>query len=186
MENKFIHFDLQDALFIGFCATLLVALKSMLRLKLGLSGHSMFLMTFFYLICYGIVGRLGAISACGVLSGLVAMALSVGKGGPLILLKFALPALAMDLSLIVFANLFTLRWRCIAVGLVGCLAWAGKGWVEDILVGMTLQVAWVQFGLSMLKGGVFTVLGACLVPPVLERLQSHDLLRSNSDWNGKA
>lgn len=183
--NKSMSFNLQDALFIGFCATLLVALKSMLRLKLGLSGHSMFLMTFFYLICYGIVGRLGAITACGVLSGLVAMVLSVGKGGPLILLKFAIPALAMDMSLIVLAGLFTLRWRCITVGLVGCLAWAMKGWVEDLLVGMTMQVALVQFGLSMLKGGVFTVLAASLVPSVLERLKSHDLLGSNSNSNGK-
>ncbi|QFU20540.1 core component of ECF transporter [Shewanella eurypsychrophilus] len=183
--NKSMSFSLQDALFIGFCATLLVALKSMLRLKLGLSGHSMFLMTFFYLICYGIVGRLGAITACGVLSGLVAMVLSIGKGGPLILLKFAIPALAMDMSLIVLTGLFTLRWRCITVGLVGCLAWAMKGWVEDLLVGMTMQVALVQLGLSMLKGGVFTVLAASLVPPVLERLKSHDLFGANSNDNGK-
>ncbi|MCJ8301470.1 core component of ECF transporter [Shewanella sp.] len=183
--NKRMHFSLQDALFIGFCATLLVALKSMLRLKLGLSGHSMFLMTFFYLICYGVVGRLGAITACGLLSGVVAMILSVGKGGPLILVKFALPALAMDLSLIVLLGLFTLRWRCITVGLVGCLAWAMKGWVEDLLLGMTMQVALVQFGLSMLKGGAFTVLAASLVPPILERLRSHDLLGDNLKSKGK-
>ncbi len=179
--SKVWNFSLQDALFIGFCATLLVAMKSMLRLKLGISGHSMFLMTFFYLICYGVVGRLGAITACGVLSGIVAMTLGIGKGGPLILIKFALPALAMDLSLIVFAGLFTLRWRCIIVGLVGCFAWAAKGWVEDLLVGMTLEVALVQFSLSMLKGGAFTLLAASIVPSVLERLKSHDLI----DDNGK-
>ena len=66
--GKVLNFSLQDALFIGFCATLLVALKSMLRLKLGITGHSMFLMTFFYLICYGVVGRVGCITACGLLS----------------------------------------------------------------------------------------------------------------------
>lgn len=177
--RKICDFRLQDALFIGFCATLLVVMKSMLRLKLGLSGHSMFLMTFFYLICYGVVGRLGAITSCGMLAGIVAMTLGVGKGGPLILIKFALPALAMDLSLIVFAGLFTLRWRCILVGLIGCFAWAVKGWVEDLLVGMTLEVAMVQFSLSMLKGGFFTVLAATIVPSVLERLKSHDLINSN-------
>ncbi|WP_394147995.1 core component of ECF transporter [Shewanella atlantica] len=178
--NKGFNFSLQDALFIGFCATLLVALKSMMRLKLGISGHSMFLMTFFYLICYGVVGRVGCISACGVLSGFVAMILSVGKGGPLILIKFALPAIAMDLSLLVLAGLFTLRMRCVIVGLIGCLAWAGKGWIEDLLVGMTMQVALVQFALSVLKGGVFTVLAALMVPPVLERLRAHDLLYKGS------
>jgi len=183
--NKDMSFSLQDALFIGFCATLLVAIKSMLRLKLGLSGHSMFLMTFFYLICFGVVGRLGSITACGILAGLTAMILSVGKGGPLILLKFAIPAIAMDLSLLFVAGLLTLRWRCILVGMAGCLAWAGKGWVENMLLGMTLQVALFQFGLSMLSGGMFTLLGALLVPSVLNRLKAHDLLFKNDNEQDK-
>ncbi|MBW8186175.1 core component of ECF transporter [Shewanella nanhaiensis] len=174
--GKVLNFSLQDALFIGFCATLLVALKSMLRLKLGIAGHSMFLMTFFYLICYGVVGRAGSITACGLLSGLVAMMLSIGKGGPLILIKFGLPALAMDLSMLLFSGLMTLKLRCILVGLVGCFAWAAKSWVENLLVGMTIQVALVQFMLSMLKGGIFTILAALMVPSVLSRLKAHDLL----------
>ena len=87
--TKKIPLSLQDSLFVGFCATLLVALTGMLRLKLGLSGHSMFLMSFFYLICYGVLGRFGSMTACGAIAGIVAMALGVGKGGPMILLKFA-------------------------------------------------------------------------------------------------
>ncbi|ABZ74735.1 conserved hypothetical protein [Shewanella halifaxensis HAW-EB4] len=169
-------FDLQDALFIGFCATLLVVLKSMLRLKLGLSGHSMFLMTFFYLICYGAVGRVGCITACGLLAGLIAMMLSVGKGGPMILLKFGLPAMAMDLALLFMAGMFSLRWRSIILALVGCLAWAGKGWIGNLLVGMSGQVALAKFGLSFIQGGAFAIAAALLVPPVLKRLHAHDLL----------
>ncbi|MGS0674103.1 core component of ECF transporter [Shewanella sp. 0m-4] len=169
-------FDLQDALFIGFCATLLVVLKSMLRLKLGLSGHSMFLMTFFYLVCYGAVGRVGCITACGFLAGLVAMMLSVGKGGPLILLKFGLPALAMDLMLLMMAGLFSVRWQSIILALVGCLAWAGKSWVGNLLAGMSGQVALAQFGLSFIQGGAFAIAAALLVPTVLRRLHAHDLL----------
>ncbi|GIU25423.1 core component of ECF transporter [Shewanella schlegeliana] len=178
-------FDLQDALFIGFCATLLVVIKSMMRLKLGLSGHSMFLMTFFYLVCYGAVGRVGAITACGFLAGLVAMMLSVGKGGPLILLKFGLPALAMDIALLLMAGLFSLRWQCIILGLVGCLAWAAKGWIGNLLAGMSTQVALVQFGISFLQGGVFAIAAALLVPSVLQRLHAHDLLHRSQLDNDK-
>ncbi|MCL1147365.1 core component of ECF transporter [Shewanella sp. 10N.261.52.F9] len=175
-------FDLQDALFIGFCATLLVVLKSMLRLKLGLSGHSMFLMTFFYLICYGAVGRVGSITACGLLAGLVAMMLSVGKGGPMILLKFGLPAMAMDLALLFMSGLFSLRWQSIILALIGCLAWASKGWIGNLLAGMSGQVALVQFGINFLQGAMFAVAAALLVPPVLRRLDAHDLLhRSLTD-----
>lgn len=83
---------LQQALFIGFCAALMIALKSMLRLKLGLSGHSMLLMSFFYLLCHLVVARPGAMLACGMLSGLLAMMLGVGKSGVLLLVKFGAPA----------------------------------------------------------------------------------------------
>jgi hypothetical protein len=174
MNNK--GFTLHDALFIGFSATLLVALKGMLRLKLGLSGHSMFLMSFFYLICYGAVGKRGAISVCGVLAGLMAMMLSVGKGGPFILVKFALPAFAMDLCLFVLPTVMALKWRCIILAIVATFAWASKGLIEDLLVGLSMQVALLHLGKSLLFGCVFAVLGAVLVPPVLNRLRSHDLL----------
>ena len=174
------YFELEDALFIGFCATLLVVLKSMLRLKLGLSGHSMFLMTFFYLLCYGVVGRGGAISACGLLAGMVAMMLSVGKGGPLILLKFAMPAIAMDLALLLCAGVFKLRFQCVAVAMIGCLAWASKGWIENMLAGMNHQVALSKFALNFLQGGVFAIAAALIVPTVIRRLQSHDLVKIHS------
>lgn len=169
-------FDLQDALFIGFCATLLVVLKSMLRLKLGLSGHSMFLMTFFYLICYGVVNRVGAMTVCGLLAGLVAMMLSVGKGGPMILLKFGLPAMAMDFALLFMSGVFNLRWRSIVLALIGTLAWAGKGLISNLLIGMSGQVALAEFGLSFIQGGMFALAAALLIPTVLRRLHAHDLL----------
>ncbi|MCG9737090.1 core component of ECF transporter [Shewanella insulae] len=174
MNNK--GFNLHDALFIGFCATLLVALKGMLRLKLGLSGHSMFLMSFFYLICYGAVGKNGAISLCGLLAGMMAMTLGIGKGGPLLLLKFGLPAIAMDICLLLLPSLLVLKWRCIILALVATIAWASKGLIEGLLVGLSAQVVALQFAKSLLFGSLFALLAAMLVPPVLERLRSHDLI----------
>ncbi|MGL5358697.1 MAG: core component of ECF transporter [Shewanella sp.] len=179
--SKKIPFSLQDSLFIGFCATLLVALTSILRLKLGLSGHSMLLMSFFYLICYGVMGRFGGISACGLLAGMIAMALGVGKGGPMILLKFALPAVAMDLLGLLLPLAMALRWRCVILALTGTIAWALKVALTNVLAGMALELVLLQWGMSVLKGGVFAILGALLVPPVLARLASHDLLRRDND-----
>ncbi|WP_119969422.1 core component of ECF transporter [Shewanella japonica] len=172
-------FTLQNALFIGFCATLLVAIKSMMRMKLGLTGHSMFLMSLFYLVCYGATNKIGSMTLCGLLAGLLAMILGVGKGGPFILLKFALPAFAMDVALIFIANLFSLRWRCILLAVIGSIAWASKSWIQNLLVGMEPQVALVQFGLSSFKGGLFAIAGALLVPIIINRLDAHDLITRN-------
>lgn len=173
-------FKLQDALFIGFCATLLVALKSMLRLKLGLAGHSMLLMSFFYLTCYCTVGRIGAITACGVMAGVVAAILGIGNGGPLIFMKFFAPALAMEIVLLLVQSFTNLRWRLIIVALAGTVAWAAKGLIEDLLVGMSWQVALVRFSWKVLQGGIFAVVGALLVLPVVRRLKAHDLVHSES------
>ncbi|KPZ70445.1 hypothetical protein AN944_02193 [Shewanella sp. P1-14-1] len=172
-------FTLQNALFIGFCATLLVAIKSMMRMKLGLTGHSMFLMSLFYLVCYGATNKIGSMTLCGLLAGLLAMILGVGKGGPFILLKFALPAFAMDVALIFIANLFSLRWRCILLAVIGSIAWASKSWIQNLLVGMDPQVALVQFGVSSFKGGLFAIAGALLVPIIINRLDAHDLITRN-------
>ncbi len=116
---------------------------------------------------------------CGLLAGLLAMILGVGKGGPFILLKFALPAFAMDIALIFIANLFSLRWRCILLAVIGSIAWASKSWIQNLLVGMDPQVALVQFGLSSFKGGLFAIAGALLVPIIINRLDAHDLITRN-------
>lgn len=175
MTKRF-EFSLQDALFIGLCATLLVALKGMLRLKLGLSGHTMLLMSFMYLTCYGVVGRLGSITVCGTLAGLIAMALGVGKGGPMILLKFALPALAMDVTLLLVMGL-ALKWRYLALVFAAAVAWSGKVWLTNILAGMALDVALIRFGISVAQGTAFGLLGAFLAYVLAKRLQAHDLLK---------
>lgn len=174
--NKKPPLSLQDSLFIGFCATLLVVLTGILRLKLGLSGHSMFFMSFFYLICYGVLGRFGSMIACGGIAGLVAMTFGVGKGGPMILLKFMLPAIAMDLVALLLPLALSLYWRCVILSIIGCMAWAVKVALTNVLAGMAFDVALIQWFLSVLKGGFFAVLGALLVPPVLNRLKAHDLL----------
>ena len=173
-------FQLQDALFIGFCATLLVALKGMLRLKLGLAGHSMILMSFFYLICYCTVGRVGAITACGVMAGAVAAILGIGNGGPLIFLKFFIPALTMEAVMLLIQRFTTLRWRLIIVAFAGTLAWSAKSLVEDLLVGMSFKVALVRFAWKVCQGAIFAIVGALLVIPVVQRLKAHDLVHSDT------
>ncbi len=173
------RFNLHHSLFIGFCATLLVVIKSMLRMKLGFSGHSMFLMSVFYLVCYGATNKVGSMTLCGLLAGMLAMILGVRKGGLFILLKFTLPAIAMDIGLLFIATLFSLRVRLILLVSIGSVAWALKSGVQDILLGMDINIVLIQFGINCLSGGAFAVLGALLVPLILKRLDAHDLLIKN-------
>ncbi|GGI81372.1 core component of ECF transporter [Shewanella gelidii] len=170
------RWDLKGALFIGFCAALLVAFKGLLRMKLGLSGHSMLLMTFMYLVCLAVVPRIGAITACGLVTGALAMLAGVGKGGPLLLIKFGVPAIAMDVMLLLGAGALSLRWRCLVLAIAGSLAWATKAGVVSLLAGMTWQIASAKFAMSFFQGGAFAVAGALLVPMVVRKLVAHDVV----------
>ncbi|MBV7316032.1 core component of ECF transporter [Shewanella sp. NIFS-20-20] len=172
------RFTLQQSLFIGFCACLLVALKSMLKLKLGISGHSMLLMSFFYLICYGACGRIGSITACGLMAGLLSMLLGVGKGGPLILIKYVMPAMAMDLTLLIFP--IALMSRSIFIlAVTGALAWGLKDGVFRALAGMALDAAALTVAISTAQGLVFAIGGIALAIPVLKQLKAHDLINDH-------
>jgi hypothetical protein len=54
------RFSMREALLLGFCATFIVLTKATLRMKLGISGHSMFFLIFFLLLARGIVPKTGA------------------------------------------------------------------------------------------------------------------------------
>ncbi|QYJ75552.1 MULTISPECIES: core component of ECF transporter [Shewanella] len=178
---------LQQALFIGFCAALMIALKSMLRLKLGLSGHSMLLMSFFYLLCHLVVARPGAMLACGLLSGLLAMMLGVGKSGVLLLVKFGAPAAAMELMALILPaikpgnRMAGLYLRLGMLAFAGALAWGLRDVVGTLLAGMALPAALLAGAMEFAGGFVFALVGAALIPPVIRRLKAHDLIASSEE-----
>lgn len=173
-------FSLQQALFIGFCATLLVAIKALLRMKLGLSGHSMLLMGFFYLICWSVVPVKGSVVMCGVVTGLIAMLLSVGKGGPLLIVKFATPALGMELALLLVGTRFGMMADYGIAGIFGSLIWATKTLISSLLIGLTMTVSITKFFISWLQAGIFVLLGAWMALVVTKRLIAHGLITDSS------
>jgi len=168
--------SLKDSLFLGFCAALLVITKAAFRWHLGISGHAMFFTTFFLLLSRGCVPFRGAASVTGLMAGIAAAALGMGKGGPLVIGKFLLPALAVDLGVMVLPRVLG---SCLLCALVGALAGATKffGTVAiDLLVGMDPAIAWRHSFLEGLAAMAFGAAGGLIVPPVLRRLRAYGVL----------
>jgi hypothetical protein len=90
-------FTLQEALFLAFCACFIVITRAVFRLHLNIPGHAMFFTMFFLILGRGCVPKMGAATLVGLLAGLLCTLLGMGKGGPLILMKFLFPALMVDL-----------------------------------------------------------------------------------------
>ncbi|MBY5990705.1 core component of ECF transporter [Ferrimonas balearica] len=167
---------LNDALLLGALALLFIAIKSVFRFKLGLTGHSMFFLITTLLLAWGLVPRRGSVLYCGFLAGLLAMVLGVGKGGPLVLLKFLMPALAVELALWLLPLAPWFRGQAMVVGFAGVLAWVGKGALELWLAGAASEVLLVQVGWKLLGGSLFAGLACLMVPRLLRHLAHHQLI----------
>ncbi|QIZ77300.1 core component of ECF transporter [Ferrimonas lipolytica] len=167
---------LADALLIGALSLLLLSFKAAVKLKLGLSGHTMFLMVLVFLLARGLVPVRGSIIYCGLLTGILAMLLGIGKGGPLILLKFLLPAVGIELACLLLPFAPWHRVTAIAAGAAGLIAWVIKGATEMALAGADIDIILMQMGWKSFGGGIFTVLAALCVPLLLQRLAHHQLI----------
>ncbi|HKI52016.1 MAG TPA: hypothetical protein VJ995_08085 [Geothermobacteraceae bacterium] len=167
---------LKESLFLGFCAALLVITKAALRWHLGISGHAMLLAVFFLLLARGCVPFRTAASVTGLLAGISAAMLGMGKGGPLVIGKFLLPALGVDFGALVLPWLFESYLLC---ALVGMLAGATKFFGSiaiDLLVGMEPAIAWRHSLLEAAAAMVFGAVGGLCVPPVLRRLRAYGVI----------
>jgi len=168
--------SLKDMLFLGFCAALIVVTKMALRLHLGLPGHVMFFTVFFLMLARASVGyRFGA-SFTGLMAGLVSVGLGLGKGGPLILIKFIMPAVVIDLAALAGSGIFTSYALC---ALVAALASSTKfidSYFIDTLIGMEKGVTLRHAALQTLGALIFGTLGGLLVPPVVKKLRARGVI----------
>ena len=168
--------SLRDALFLGFCAAFLLILRMAFRWHLGISGHAMLFTIPLLLIARGCVSFPWAATCSGALAGCMAMLLGMGKGGPLILAKFVLPALCIDAAAWFWPLLFTSYLGCL---LVGALAAASKflnSAVTEWLLGVDAKII-LQHALLETAGAVlFGVVGALLVPPTLKKLKARGVI----------
>lgn len=167
---------LKESLFLGFCAALLVITKAAFRWHLGISGHAMLFTAFFLLLARGCVRFRAAASMTGLLAGIAAAMLGMGKGGPLVIEKFLLPALAVDLGALLLPWLFGSVLLC---ALVGAAAGATKFFgriAVDLLAGMDPAIAWRHSLIEAFAAMAFGAVGALGVPPVLRRLRAYGVL----------
>lgn len=172
--------SLRDALFLGFCAVFTLCAKAALRLHLKIPGHSMFFTVFFLLIARGCVKYRLAATFSGLMAGIMAMILGMGKGGPLLLIKFVMPGLVVDLMAFFMPGLFQSVLLCmLTAGLAGATRFFST-FIIDYLVGMDMDVL-LQHALIQSAGNIlFGVAGGIAVPAVILKLKAHGAVLHDS------
>lgn len=173
------RFRLREALFLSFCATFIVIAKAILRLHLHVTGHSMLFTMFFLILARGAVPRKGAATFVGLIAGLLSLILGMGaKSGPLVVLKFLLPGLVIDIAAALYPMLAHRYIACV----IAAAAAAGSRVIilamVDWLVGMDLELVLQHIVLSSIMNIAFGAIGGAMVPPVVRRLAANGLIPS--------
>lgn len=171
--------DTRDALLVSFFALFIVIARAALRLHLPLPGHSMLPAAFFLVLARACVPRAGAASATGLLAGASAALFGLGRGGPLILLKLALPGLAVDAGAAVGPRLLTKTNAVWGAALLGAAAGASTFFATaavEALAGMPADLILAHALLAAGAKTVFGALGGAAAGAVVGRLREHGLI----------
>lgn len=176
------RFTMREALLLGFCATFIVLTKATLRMKLGISGHSMLFLMFFLLLARGIVPKTGAALLIGLLAGGISIALGLAHKGPVIMLNFLLPALVLDTVGIFLPNFMTRYVPCIIIGGLAAATKGASGALVELFAGAPTNIVLVKAFFESLGGIFFGALGSLAVPAIIRKLQTNRLIPSP---NGK-
>jgi hypothetical protein len=171
---------LKELLFLGFCALLLLFSRVALQLKLKIPGHSMLFTSFFLLLARGCVRFRLAASTTALLAGLLGMILGLGKGGPLLLLKFLLPALVIDGMAMLLPSLFLSPLLCALVAALAASTRFFNTWFIDRLLGLEPDIILTHALIQTAGGVAFALIGGFMVPPVLHRLAAYGLIQPPS------
>lgn len=171
-----INLPLKDLLFIGFCAVLILATKIALRLHLRIPGHSMFFAIFFLMLVRGIVSYKFSATLTGFLSGLMTMLLGIGKGGPIIIMKFLLPGAVIDFGAMLLPIMFERYLLCAIISACAASTKFIITYLVDVIMGMDKTIGIQHSLLKTLFGMLFGITGGVIVPSVIKKLKAYDVI----------
>ncbi|MDD2852795.1 MAG: hypothetical protein PHY09_12970 [Desulfuromonadaceae bacterium] len=175
------QFTLREGILLGFCATFIILARAGLRLHLHLPGHVMFFTMFFFLLARGCVPKIGSATLVGLIVSLASFLLGMGTKGPIVFVKFLLPALLVDVAGYVFPAFVNSVIACVLVGAVSAAARAfSDTWIEW-LSGMEGEIIMQKTIITASLFAFYAGLSAVAVPSIIRRLRRNGLIDHGAD-----
>lgn len=173
--------SLKESLFLGFCAVFILIFRASFRLNLNIPGHAMLFTLFFLMLARACVSYRFAATWTGMIAGAMAMVLGMGKGGPLIISKFILPAMVIDLGAALAPQWHHSYFLCLVIAACAAATRILSILLVDFWVGMD-RVIMVQHALIKSSLGlVFGMAGSLIIPPVVKKLEAFGVLERHLD-----
>ncbi len=170
------RFTLREALLLGFCATFIILTRAGLRLHLHLPGHVMFFTMFFFVLARGCVPKIGAATLVGLIVSLASLLLGMGSKGPMVFVKFLLPAFLVDLAGAVCPGFIASMVGCLLVGAVAAAIRAVSDIGLEWLTGMEEEIIVRKAAITSIMFAFYGGLGSLAVPSIVRRLRKNGLI----------
>lgn len=170
--EKFIFkLGLADILRLAMFGTLISIINDITRLPLHLPGHTSILWMGILVLGYGLIPKFGAGIIMGLVSGVLAVFLGLGKEGVFVFFKYFIPGLILDF----IAPLFKKKLENpIVAAILGIFASLSKMTV-NILLGLLLKLPLVFLTLGMgftsVTHVVFGAIGGALAALLIKALK---------------
>lgn len=169
-------FTLSEGLWLGFCATFMILTKAIFRLHLHLTGHAMFFTIFFFLLGKGTVRKGWAASFIGLVAGILALLLGMGKDGPLVVAKYVISGLVIDAACALYPRVTESYVGCALVAAAASMSKVLILVIVEMLAGMEGTLIMQHAAIASAMNVLFGVLGSLMVPPILRRLKANGLI----------
>ena len=172
--------NLKDGLFLGFCAIFIVLTRLAFRLKLSISGHSMFFMIFALLLARASVRSRFAATMTGFIAGIVGVLFGMGKGGPFMLVKFLMPGIVIDAVYLFVPGMTTSFIACFLTALAASSTRFFSTSLVDFLIGMDRAILFQHALINSIGSMLFGGAGSLFVPPIVKKLQAHGIIEKGT------
>ncbi len=117
---------MQQIVFLALCSSMVICAKYVTRFDLRVPGNTGMLWMAVMVVAKSVVPAPGSASLVGLVAGIIATLLGMGKEGLLVWTKYAAPGLLLDALWPVTAGVRQRLPRAVAIGLVAAVAHTGK------------------------------------------------------------
>lgn len=171
-ENKFLfNMSLADVLRLAMLGTLTSVARYLLQLPIGIPGHSSVYWMAILIVGKGLIPKNGSGTLMGIVSGLLAIVLGLGKEGPLLAFKCIVPGMLLDVLAILFVNKLE---SIIVSAIIGAMISFSK-LLASIALGVILDIPMVflamGFGYATLLHVIFGAIGGGIAAVLIKRLK---------------
>ena len=174
MKNKtkvFLSLSFPDVMRSTMLGTLVAICNDIFRLPLRIPGHTSLYWMGILVLGKGLIPRFGSGILMGIISGVLAVLLGLGKEGVFVFFKYFTPGLMLDVLAFLFMNRFDKVSVCVVTGTLISLAKLLANIALGVVLKMPLVFLTLGIGYSAVTHTVFGALGGFLAAILIKRLK---------------